>query len=390
MSQNRKSKHHSAPEQIGDRVRIVQRGNIWQAQYMLDGKQIRQTLDTRNKKLARTRAVELEVQLASGQAKHQQPPPSLEQVVNAYMAYLRTEARSPKTLAKYQHVFHEVLILADNTRTQSIEQLDLRFIDLYRQDLAEAKRAPKTIHNKTVIVRQLVNFALRRYRLEVDPLRHLKISKPKPRPQPCWTVAEVEKILAAASAHYRPALVLLAETGMRVGELKHLTWDDIDLDRGVILIRPKDGWRPKTGDPRHVPMLPNARDVLMALPRHARWVVTSRGAGERSNSRDQISERRLLEHLKRILKRLGLQGHLHTFRHSFISRALLAGVAEAVVRDWVGHVDRDVLRLYTHVRLADSQAALLTMIETPGRDEEEAQPSRASDDVVRRPPRRPK
>ena len=28
---------------------------------------------------------------------------------------------------------------------------------------------------------------------------------------------------------------------MRVGELKHLAWDDVDFDRGVILIREKDG-----------------------------------------------------------------------------------------------------------------------------------------------------
>ena len=51
---------------------------------------------------------------------------------------------------------------------------------------------------------------------------------------------------------------------------------------------------------------------------------------------------------------MGLNGHLHTFRHTFISQALSRGVPEAVVRDWVGHVDPSILRLYTHISQATS------------------------------------
>ncbi|MFO1008379.1 MAG: tyrosine-type recombinase/integrase, partial [Planctomycetaceae bacterium] len=70
----------------------------------------------------------------------------------------------------------------------------------------------------------------------------------------------------------------------------------------------------------------------------------------------QISERRALVALKRVLTTLGLRGKLHTFRHTFISQALTRGVPEAVVRQWVGHVDPEILRLYTHVADEVSQA----------------------------------
>ncbi len=60
----------------------------------------------------------------------------------------------------------------------------------------------------------------------------------------------------------------------------------------------------------------------------------------------------MLQYLKRVLKKLKLPGHLHTFRRYFISHARTNGVPEAVVRRWVGHVDRDVIQRYTHV--ADS------------------------------------
>ena len=42
----------------------------------------------------------------------------------------------------------------------------------------------------------------------------------------------------------------LADTGVRIGELEWLTWEDIDLERNLILIRQKAGWKPKSGDAR--------------------------------------------------------------------------------------------------------------------------------------------
>ncbi len=54
---------------------------------------------------------------------------------------------------------------------------------------------------------------------------------------------------------------------MRMGELRHLTWADIDFTNGVIHVREKPGWKPKTDDMRVIPMNNVARDVLTQLPR---------------------------------------------------------------------------------------------------------------------------
>jgi hypothetical protein len=47
-------------------------------------------------------------------------------------------------------------------------------------------------------VRQLINFALSRGLISAHPLRGLRINEPKPTPQPCWTSAEVGRILSAS------------------------------------------------------------------------------------------------------------------------------------------------------------------------------------------------
>jgi integrase len=209
-----------------------------------------------------------------------------------------------------------------------------------------------------VILRQLVNFALSRKIITAAPLGKLRLKKPKLRPQPSWSRAEVDQILAAARKPHRSMLPLLAETGMRVGELKHLTWADVDFEHEVILIREKEGWKPKTGDERAIPMSSVVLAMLRGLPRNTKWVFTAPPSRAYPKGGQPISERRLLEYLKRVLKRLGFQGHLHTFRHSFISHALTQGIPEAIVRQWVGHVDPEVLKHYPHVLDQTSQAAI--------------------------------
>jgi len=54
-------------------------------------------------------------------------------------------------------------------------------------------------------------------------------------------------------------------------------------------------------------------------------------------------------------------GHLHTFRHRFISAALTSGVPEAIVREWVGRVAQDIIRHYTHIADAASKEAMKTL-----------------------------
>lgn len=351
-------------EKIGDVVSIYQRNGRWYANFQFEGKQRRQSLKTTSKKEARRRAIRLEAEILEGRYAKQRKAPAIEQVTAAYVRHLRTEAKAAKTLQKVELVQRRVLDLAARRKAKSILGVDLAFIDAYRAEAVARKpkpAEPKTLLNETVIIRQFVNFALSRNMINTDPLRGLKLKKVKSKPQPCWTRAQVDEILALAQAPHKPSLVMLAETGMRVGELKWLTWDDVDFDRDVLHIRPKDNWKPKTGDQRAIPMQ-GVREMLTRLPRTHRWVVTAVPSRQYPSGGRQISERRLLEYLKRLLRRLGLKGKDHTFRHSFISNALTQGIPEAVVRSWVGHVDSDVMKLYTHIADEASQAAMQRLV----------------------------
>jgi integrase len=206
-----------------------------------------------------------------------------------------------------------------------------------------------------VLIRQLVNFAIGRNLLVADPLKGLKLGKAPSASQPWWTRPQVEAILAKTLPRYRPYFVFLAETGARSGEAIWLRWEDIDFDANVVQIRAKEDWRPKTGDERAVPMSPALQAALCRLSKSSGWVFTSPPSAKRPVTGRQIDGRRALSHLKNVLKKLGLPGHQHTFRHSFISNSLTAGVPQAVVRQWVGHVDDRIIRTYTHIADSVSQ-----------------------------------
>ena len=353
---NEEQKHES--ERVGDRVRIYLRGGVWWANFQLAGRQHRQTLGTASKKEARRKALLLEASLLEGRQASRRRPPTVDAAVQEYLGVLRTEGRAAKTMTKYSKVLERLAGLLRDRRAGSLTDLDRRAIDAYHRARVADGVAPKTLYTETVIIRQLVNFALSRQLIAEDPLRGLRIREPKPTPQPCWTAEEVETILAASPESHRAAFTILADTGMRFGELAHLTWDDVDFDHNVLHIRAKADWKPKTGDRRAVPMSPRVLTILRRLPRRARWVVTAPPSTRYPRGDHQVSERRLLGVLKRVLRGMGLVGHLHTFRHAFISTALTRGVADALVREWVGHVDPHIMKHYTHIASQASQAAM--------------------------------
>jgi integrase len=97
---------------------------------------------------------------------------------------------------------------------------------------------------------------------------------------------------------------------------------------------------------------------LNRFPRHSQWVVTAPASPKYPEGDHENLDRRSLRALKRVLKRLGLTGKIHTFRHTFLSQALIRGTPEALVRAWAGHVDWNILKLYTHIANSDSQAAM--------------------------------
>jgi integrase len=357
-------------EKTGEIISIFCRAGVWYANWTdRDRKQVRRSLKCRSKKEARLRAQKLEAEIEKGDCPHKIEVASVAEAIEAYDDYLVALRRAKRTLRKYRKLFERVIELSTARAVSDMRGIDLAFSDAFRKQRVEEGTAPYTLHCELTVLKQLVLFAVRREMLDKNRLKELKLKRPKHTPQPWWTQPQVELILKTANGSpYHALFSILAWTALRIGEAKHLSWEDVDFEQRVLHIRPKwigpekgDTWTPKSGDQRVVPLCDPALALLQSLPRRGRWVFTAPPTPHNPSRDRQIDERRALYHLKKVLEKAGLKGHLHTFRHSLIAHALVNGTPEAIIRKWAGHLDPEILKHYTHIADEDSKSQMVRL-----------------------------
>ncbi|MCA8940221.1 MAG: tyrosine-type recombinase/integrase [Planctomycetes bacterium] len=81
---------------------------------------------------------------------------------------------------------------------------------------------------------------------------------------------ELDELQDSGRHIYKPVLPLLLLTmltGMRKSEVLHLRWGDVHLDRGVIEVRASEGFKPKRGEEREIPLedCPTLVSLLQSL-----------------------------------------------------------------------------------------------------------------------------
>jgi len=134
-------------------------------------------------------------------------------------------------------------------------------------------------------------------------------------------------VAAGTTERWRAALGLAGYAGLRLGEIRALTWSDVDFDAGTLRVRcslEPDGTEkaPKTeAGNRTVPMLPALRRLLVAWklrsPRTDGLIIAT-AEGKPISERNL---RRALEDAKEVAKLTATDERLswHALRHSFAS-----------------------------------------------------------------------
>jgi len=349
-------------ELVGNHVRIKKRGKFWQGTYQHEGKQIRVSFKTTNKKQAIAEATKINLMLDEWTYQPNKETKSVAEAIKLYLEVKTTEVEK-ETVEKYTRDLNRMLQIAESQRRTKLCQIDLVLIDEYKLARRKGERPVElsTIFKEVMTIRGFVNWCLARKLIKDDPLAGLRFSQPKTKEQPWWIWEVVHTILQAISEEVRPAYAVLAYTGMRSAELQWLTWDDVDLKENRIHIRPKEGWAPKSEDERVVPIMKALLPYLRSLPKDCKWVIPMPRTSQQWVSGKQLSENALYKRLKRVLAKLGLEGHVHTFRHSFISYCVYRKIQEAIIRSWVGHVDAKIMRRYTHIHSKHSQEAMSSL-----------------------------
>jgi integrase len=325
------------------------------AGFKLDGKWTMRTLDADTLTDARRERESLLAGLREGRI----AAPASATFADVFAEYLAARALSERTRGHERHLLDRHLGAFKSRRVQDVTASDVA----KRLRELRAAYAPWTCVAVYRILAGTFALALRRGIITRSPIDGLApAERPKQRNKRRVAVLEPNGIAALVDAggteRWRAALGLAGYAGLRLGELRALTWADVDLKANTIAVRrsllPEGTAKaPKTdAGARDVPLLPALRKLLVAwklkAPHtrpHELVIATADGT--------PVSERNLRRALDDAKETAGLADlddrlSWHSLRHSFAS--MLATDLElpaTTLAELVGHADAGfTLRVY--------------------------------------------
>jgi site-specific recombinase XerD len=224
---------------------------------------------------------------------------------------------------------------ADSVTPQEIERH-------FEECIEQEEWAASTVNHYRSLLSLTYRLAIRNGKASINPARstrHRKEDNSRVRYLTQDEDVKLRKVIAEEWTEHMPELDLAVHTGMRLGEMYGLTWDNVNLT-GRILTIP----RSKNGERRHVRLNSVAVAALVAF--------AGRGNGTGPVIRNARGEplcgpRYWFE--KAIVK-AAIEGfHWHDLRHTFASRLTMAGVGLRAVQDALGHKSVAMTVRYSHL-----------------------------------------
>jgi len=287
---------------------------------------------------------------------------------------------SKNTLKRYRAVQAKHVEFCKQKGQNDWSEIGHEEAEAYGHWLAKKKYSARSIYLELMLLVSINKWMVQSKLLSSSLRFSLTLTNPTGTDTYCYSRQQVSLILkhcvtSNLGEWIRPILVMLATTGMRIGELIELRWRDIDFDAGVIHIiddrfsrrkqlmgstRTTKGKRSRT-----IPLNSALREVLKELPHHKDGRVFHGPKGA------LLRQKTVLSVFKRIIRdplatefpipegEIGFEhGTIHSFRHYFVSECFRQGATEAEIMDWVGHRDSKMVHHYRHLRPDDSQCRM--------------------------------
>jgi integrase len=277
------------------------------------------------------------------------------------------------TLAHYRVVVEHHLIPELGHR--KVGQLTVRELDAFTSRKLAAGYAPSTVNRMRETLRSALSTAVRQDRLLRNVARYGGgVAAPRP-PVDRFTDHELTLLLKAArNEHFFPILLVLARTGLRIGEACGLRWHDLSLESSpprLTVVWQLDRWgelvHPKTAASRRtIPLRPEVADELETWrdrqqQRATDDVANVHGLAFTTRSGRPIDQRNVSRAFHRARTAAGVDhGSLKTFRSTVATQLAEAGLHPSKTQAFLGHAHvTTTMTYYTAVANVDEAAALL-------------------------------
>ena len=230
--------------------------------------------------------------------------------------------------------------------TKRLDEIGAREIEAFKSLKLRQGTSAKTVNNMLTILRKTLSVAQEWETIPFIP--KVKWLKVPPNKFDFLTFEEADRLMAAGEGQWRTVITLALKTGLRLGELLALAWDDVDLVAGRLVVSRNlsrgEITTPKNGKTREIPL---GDDVLAALKRHRHLrgeVVFCQPDGR------MLTKGETRHPLWRACKRAGLRRiGWHVLRHTFASHLVMRKAPIKAVQELMGHSTVTMTERYAHL-----------------------------------------
>lgn len=270
-------------------------------------------------------------------------------------SYLRLET-SYQLMLKYS---------ISNIATANVTTLD---VQRYINKLVEQGYARTTILKQYRLLTAYFTYATREQVIDYSPVLSVAMPKEdavlkKKKVPEAYTVPQQKKLMAVLSSGERPeydAMILMLESGMRIGEALALTWNDINWNRRAVtisktVIRDRDGSCKVQASPksessnRTIPL--STRAYALLERRYAEAGDDDEPIFTAPGTTDIVTYNAMKYYGVKACKQAGVPYYgMHVFRHTFATNCYHKGCDVKLLSKMLGHASAAITyNVYIHL-----------------------------------------
>lgn len=224
-----------------------------------------------------------------------------------------------------------------DTKLRAITPL---MVERFRALRLKAGNSKTTSNRYLALLKKMLNLAVEEGYLEENPVKKVKLYSEKENlKERILTEEEERRLMETSSANLKSVLSVALNTGMRLGEILSLRWDQVDLGSRRIRVE-----NTKSGKTRTIEVnTPLLRELLELRRRD------SRGPYLFFNPKTGKPLSTVKTAFKASCRRAGIEGlRFHDLRHTFASRLVKRGIDLITVKELLGHSTVKITERYTH------------------------------------------
>jgi integrase len=224
--------------------------------------------------------------------------------------------------------------LKDFFGNKSLGKITASDIEDYREKRLESV-VKSSVNRETIVLRHMFNTAVEIGKLMQNPMRNIKQYKVQEHNIRVLLKDEEDALLEESCEHLKPIVITALNTGMRLGELLSLKWENVDMDREVITVT-----ETKSDKIRYIPINKTLKETLKCVK------LTNDRVFCDNNGRPMDS---IKTAFKNAVRRSGIRHfRFHDLRHTFASRLVEKNVNIVTVKELLGHADINTTMRYSH------------------------------------------